>query len=280
METIRNVNFLDALLPMAVIIFIIGMGVVLLNQHFQKNLTAQKLQQEALKAVHQNDLLRSSIFAQEEERKRIAQDLHDEVGSIISIMRMHLVIMEGESAAPTGDAPTLQGTITSENAAPTLAGLQNVRRLSDTALASIHSISHQLMPPQLESFGLTDTLKTLVGPIGKAGGLSIDIGDPASTRDLSWIINLALYRIIMELINNTIRHAEAGQVTISIHRDNRHVICHYNDDGNGLPGKYSGKGLGHKSIEGRVRALEGLLEMGNGPAGGFSAIIRIPLDAK
>jgi len=65
METIRNLNFLDALLPMAMIIFIIGMGVILLNQHFQKNLTAQKLQQEALKAVHQNDLLRSSIFAQE-----------------------------------------------------------------------------------------------------------------------------------------------------------------------------------------------------------------------
>ena len=273
METIRNLNFLDALLPMAMIIFIIGMGVILLNQHFQKNLTAQKLQQEALKAVHQNDLLRSSIFAQEEERKRIAQDLHDELGSIISIMRMHLMIMEGqsagdsESAVPTGDAPTL-------------VGLQNVRRLSDNALASIRSISHQLMPPQLESFGLTDTLKTLVGPIGKAGGLSIDIGDPESTRDLSWIINLALYRIIMDLINNTIRHAGAGEVTISIHRDNRYVICHYKDDGKGLPEKYGGKGLGHKSIEGRVRALEGLLEMGNGPAGGFSAIIRIPLDAK
>jgi signal transduction histidine kinase len=261
METIRNVNFLDALLPMAVIIFIIGMGVVLLNQHFQKNLTAQKLQQEALKAVHQNDLLRSSIFAQEEERKRIAQDLHDEVGSIISIMRMHLMIMEEQSTA----GPE---------------GLGNVRRLSDNALASIRSISHQLMPPQLETFGLTDTLKTLVGPIGKAGGLSIDIGDPESTRDLSWIINLALYRIIMELINNTITHAGAGEVTISIRRDNRYVICHYKDDGKGLPEKYGGKGLGHKSIEGRVRALEGQLEMGNGSTGGFSAIIRIPLDAK
>jgi signal transduction histidine kinase len=273
METIKNLNFLDALLPMVVIIFIIGMGVVLLNQHFQKNLTAQKLQQEALRALHQNDLLRSSIFAQEEERRRIAQDLHDELGSIISIMRMHLMMMEGQSAANPESITTPEG-------APTPEGLQNVRRLSDNALASIRSISHQLMPPQLESFGLTDTLQTLVGPIGKAGGLSIDIGDPESTRDLSWIINLALYRIIMELINNTIRHAGAGEVTISIHRDNRYVICHYKDDGKGLPEEYSGKGLGHKSIEGRVRALEGLLEMGNDPIGGFSATIRIPLDAK
>lgn len=279
METIRNLNFLDALLPMAMIIFIIGMGVVLLNQHFQKNLTAQKLQQEALRAIHQNDLLRSSIFAQEEERRRIAHDLHDEVGSIISIMRMHLVIMEGQSAALTGDAPNPEGTAPT-GAASTLEGLQNVRRLSDNALASIRSISHQLMPPQLESFGLTDTLKTLVGPIGKAGGLSIDIGDPESTRDLSWIINLALYRIIMELINNTIRHAGAGEVRISIRRDNRYVICHYKDDGKGLPEKYGGKGLGHKSIEGRVRALEGVLEMGNDPTGGFFAMVRIPLDAK
>lgn len=257
METTQNLTFLDALLPMAGIIFIIGMGVVLLNLHFQKNLAAQRLQQQALKAIHHNDLLRHSIHAQEEERRRIALDIHDELGSVISIMRMHLLVMQEQSGHES---------------------LLNILRLSDIALASIRSISHQLMPPQLESFGLTGTLQSIVSQLSQTGQLSIDIDDAESTTDLSWAINLALYRIIMELINNTIRHAEAGRIKISIRRDNRFVICDYTDDGKGLPATYTGKGLGHKSIEGRVRSLEGLLKMGNGQPGGFFATIRLPLD--
>ena len=263
METIRDINFIDTLLPLAVIVFIIGTGVVLLNQHFQKNLSIQKLRQETLKSRHQIDLLRSSIHAQEEERRRIAQDLHDELGSIISIMRMHLVMLEQQH---TGGTESL------------LAGLQNARQLSETALASIRSISHQLMPPQLASFGLIETLESVVEQIEKTGNITIQLNAPSSVTDLSWIVNLALYRIVMELINNTIKHANAKQITVDIQCDNRYITCYYTDNGKGLPEKDMGMGLGHKSIEGRVSALEGKLEWGNQAAGGFFATIQIPVE--
>lgn len=262
MEKIRDLNFIDTLLPLAAIIFIIGTGVVLLNQHFQKNLSIQKLRQEALKSKHQNDLLRSSIHAQEEERRRIAQDLHDEVGSIISIMRMHLVMLEKQHAAGEGSL---------------LAGLQNTRQLSETALASIRSISHQLMPPQLASFGLIETLESVVEQIEKTGKITIQLHAPPSVTDLSWIVNLALYRIVMELINNTIKHADAKEIKIDIQCDNRYITCHYADNGKGLQEKDMNKGLGYKSIEGRVSSLEGKLEWGNHAAGGFYATIQIPV---
>ena len=98
METIKNPVYIDVLIPLMVIIFIIGVGVVLLYQHFQKNLFIHKLKQETLKANYHNDLLRSNIKAEEEERKRIAQDLHDEMGAVLSIMRMNLVLLEHKAS--------------------------------------------------------------------------------------------------------------------------------------------------------------------------------------
>src|SRR5690606_38427100 len=127
MEGIKNVDFLQTLLPLTLIIFIIVTGVVLLNLHFQKNLLKQKIRQEEMESIHQNDLLRSSIHAAEEERKRIAQDLHDELGAVLAIMRMNLVMLEQKNK---------------DGAEALIAALQNARQFSETALANVRSISH------------------------------------------------------------------------------------------------------------------------------------------
>lgn len=263
METIKDINFLNTLLPLAVIIFIIGIGVLLLNQQFQKNLTDQKLKQEALKNRHHNDLLRTSIQAQEEERKRIAQDLHDELGSVLSIMRMQLVLLEQQSK---------------DREASLLAVLQSARQLSEKAMADVRSISHQLMPPQLESFGLIKTLESVIWQINNTGEITIQLNCPTPMPELSWNIHLGLYRIAMELINNTLKHAEAKQVKIDFDCADRHITCTYYDNGKGIPANNIPAGWGHKSIEARVSALEGKLEMGNRENGGFYAIIKLPID--
>ncbi len=84
----NQVTFINTLLPFAGILFLIALGVVFLTQQFRKNLYRQQLEQEELKKKHQVELLRSNIQAQEEERKRIAQDMHDELGAALSITRM------------------------------------------------------------------------------------------------------------------------------------------------------------------------------------------------
>jgi signal transduction histidine kinase len=263
METIKDINFLNTLLPLAVIVFIICIGVLLLNQHFQKNLANQKLQQQALKSIYQKDLLRTSIHVQEEERRRIAQDLHDELGSVLSIMRMQLVLLEQQSR---------------EHAASLAPALQGARQLSEKAMADIRSISHQLMPPQLVSFGLIQTLESVIWQINSAGEITIQLTHPSPMSVLPWTVNLGLYRIVMELINNTIKHAKATLVTIDFTAHDQHITCRYCDNGTGLPETSAQAGMGHKSIEGRVTALEGKLTMGNRTTGGFYATIEIPID--
>jgi signal transduction histidine kinase len=177
-------------------------------------------------------------------------------------MRMHLMMLEQQS---TGCPEDLQNR------------LLNVRQLAETALVSIRSISHQLMPPQLESFGLLKTLESVTGQINKTGEITIELNSTVPMDKLSWIINLGLFRIIMELINNTLKHAGAKFVTIDLLGNNELLICHYRDDGKGLPKDNTNKGLGLKSIEGRVNSLGGKLELGNGDAGGFYAIIQVNL---
>ncbi len=253
---------LNTLLPLIGIIFIIAVGVVLLNQHFHKNLFQQKLAQEELKNQHQKDLLLSSILVQEEERKRIAQDIHDELGALLSISRMHLVHLENQHQ---------------DKEAAIIPSLQNIRNLTETAISSMRRISHDLMPQQLETFGLVKTLEAVAAQANNAEGMDIQVTADDEFPNLLWPVKLGLYRINMELVNNTLKHAAASEIHIQLSFADDKVHCHYTDNGKGLANNNSTDGLGHKSIEGRVHSLGGTIALGNGSNGGFEAVITIPV---
>jgi signal transduction histidine kinase len=264
MEGIKDIDILHTLLPLTLILFIVVTGVVLLNLHFQKNLLKQKIKQEELESKHQRDLLRASIHAEEEERKRIAQDLHDELGAVLSIMRMNLVMLERQQNTEAGDAM--------------ISGLQNARHLAETALTNVRDISHRLLPPQMQAFGLISTLESVIQKIEKGGDIFVRLHASVNLPQLNWETSLALYRILMELINNTIKHAGAKNIEISITSDGQNVICDYADDGKGLAHGWQHNGLGQKSMEGRVSALKGKLERSKEGSRGFGVQITVPLE--
>ena len=250
METPESVEFLVTLLSFAGIVFIIAIGVVLLSQQFRKNLVQQKLEQEKLKNQHHHELLKSSIEAQELERKRIARDLHDELGAVLSISRMHLLKMEEQCEVVNG------------------LPLANVRTLTENAIASMRRISHELMPPLLESFGLAKTLESLSTNLNSNTGIQINfVAD--ELPPLTWPVQIGLYRICMELINNTIKHAQATKIDIEISISNAHLVLHYRDNGKGVGEGHHVGGLGSHSIQARVSALSGRIVSESLPGKGF-----------
>lgn len=266
METINDTVFVGTLVPLLLIIFIIGGGVIFLYLHFQKNLFTQKLKEETLKNIHQNELLSSHIKAQEEERKRIAQDLHDELGAVLSMIRMNLVMLEQHS----GQLPEK-----TENS------LKNVRELSESALNSVRSISHRLMPPQLVAFGLLKTMDSVTENINATGQLQIYFRAPDTLPPMPWETTVGLYRIMMELINNTIKHSGADEVSIELLAHTEEIECLYVDNGKGMDINTVKRGMGYASIEGRVNALKGVFSTGKNIHGkGFRADIRVPLEAE
>lgn len=260
-QTITQLNPRVELLPLIGIIFIIAIGVVLLNQHFQKNLFQQKLEKEEIRNLQQQELLRSSILAQEKERKRIAQDLHDELGALLSISRMHLVHLEEKKPDPEKISPALE----------------NIRSLIDKSLLSMRKISHELMPPQLEDFGLVKTLESVAAHANMTGGIHIRIEATDPLPILSWPIKLGVYRMCMELINNTLKHAKADSITIQIHSIGQHIECLYSDNGIENWKEEMHAGLGLKSMEGRANSLGGSISF-NKTEHGFNAQILIPME--
>ncbi len=260
METSEELNFLATLLPLVGILFIIAMGVVLLMQQFRKNLYRQKLAQEELITLHQQELLRSSIQVQEDERKRIATDIHDELGATLSIARMHLMTLEAQSK---------------NNSAENAAAFQNIRSLIETSMTSVRRISHELMPQNLQMFGLPETLQSIVKMVNSSNNIHILIRCDDEVNDLSWAMKLGLYRISLELINNTIKHARAKEICLDIHCKNNELTFFYTDDGIGLSENFEKFGLGQKSIEARAMSIGGTLKVGNKKTGGFYAQITI-----
>jgi signal transduction histidine kinase len=184
--------------------------------------------------------------------------LHDELGAVLSIARMHLIQLEEHSAEVQ------------------LASIRNIRTLTESALVSMRRISHELMPAQLESFGLVKTLEALATRTNTERGIQLHVlAEELPT--LPWSIQLGLYRICLELITNTLKHADAHVIELRIVYRSSYLVFYYQDDGKGLPSSAI-EGLGTTNIEARVSALSERIVPSHSDGGGFALTLEIPLN--
>jgi len=255
MEQTQGINFLTTLFPLAMVMFVIALGVILLNQHFRKNLYQQKLEQEEIKNQHQQELLRSAIAAQEQERQRIANDLHDELGAMLSMARMQILQFQKKENNTTNT--------------------ENLLELIETSLASTRRICYQLMPPQIERYGLVASLQSLKANVNSTNETSASFTYPSDFPRFSNAMELGVYRIVSELVNNTLKHAKAKQLMITLILTDSELICSYSDNGVGLTDAAEGSGLGLKSMRARVEALQGIFVISE-QGTGFNCAIKIP----
>lgn len=258
----KDIKLFDTLVPLIGLAVFIVLGVVLMVYQFQRSLFRQRIKEENLKMKHQQDLLRKAIAVQEQERQRIAGDLHDELGARLSLALMQL----------------RQGYGNEKDAAAAL--LPQLEEHLEQALSATKRISYELMPPQLVNLGLKRALLVLVEDVRQAGKIQVELVQAGGGDELPWPVQLGLYRMIYELLHNTLKHAEATAVNIELKETEEKVVCHYRDNGRGIPEELKGQGLGLQSLEGRTTALNGSLEWGNADAGGFFANILLPLADK
>jgi signal transduction histidine kinase len=148
------------------------------------------------------------------------------------------------------------------------------RSLIDNTLGTVRRISYDLFPPGLEAFGLAHELEDLFLQAEKSG-ITIDQQIETGTRP-SPETELALFRIVQELLSNTLRYSKATTVTFFFGEEKDHFAARYSDNGCGFdPGKVK-KGLGLLNIESRVQAAGGELNMRTAPGKGFHLEMRFP----
>lgn len=226
---------------------------------YQRRIFAQQQQREAEEKAHQQQLLVAAVEVQETERRRIAGDLHDEIGSLLSATRLYL------GQLSTGATPEKMLAIKGQSLA-----------IIDEMIQSTRRISHDLLPPALEKFGFQAAAEDLCEQVSNCDAITVNFHSLTDER-VAAKSELALYRVLQELINNTIKHAGATTAEVTVKKKRTHFVLTYNDNGQGFdPPTVDRAGLGLRNIESRVALVGGSLETLTSVGKGLRVTIELP----
>jgi len=238
-------------------------AIILFYTRYQKKFYLQQKMMNDAALAHQVDLLHNNIQSQETERRRISKDLHDDVGSHLANLNVQIC------------------KITYKNSKEELEQMiANCRQLTDSIINTVRNISHNLSPSGLEVFGFSEALGDMCERTAMASGIEIKLKNGAETllQQLDINTSLALYRVIQELLTNTIKHAGANEVTIELTGRAAMLAINYNDNGKGMNENTGKKGMGLYNIESRLSMIHALLLPVAGDRRGFSMRIEVPIE--
>ncbi|MEX8546249.1 MAG: sensor histidine kinase [Mucilaginibacter sp.] len=221
------------------------------NQEEKRNLQIEK----------QNDLLRTILETQESERKRLAEDLHDSVGQVLSAIKLNLHRLNKTCAADEQAVPLLSST----------------RNLVDECIQEIRSIIQNVRPPLLTDFGLVEALADFCKKIQQNTGIEVGFKHETLQNRFSPEVEVTLYRIVQELFGNSIKHAHASFIGINLVSGHEMLVLTYQDNGSGFDLAAYKNGSGLKNMQSRTDFIKGQIEIKSKPGEGMSAEIKINL---
>lgn len=212
----------------------------------------------------QNELFNAIAATQDKERKRIAEDIHDSLGSILSAAKLKLSSLKENQ--PVMSAVHLEK-------------YQVTMQLLDEASSELRNISHNIMPATLSKLGLVAALKNLFNTISSHSGIQINFSTHDFGNRIAEETEISIYRIVLELINNIVKHAQATKVTVQLIRYPDSINLSVEDNGRGFNFQhelFAQKGIGLGNVLSRVDYLKGTINADTSPGRGTTIIIDIP----
>ena len=198
------------------------------------------------------------LRAQEEERKRIARDLHDEVNQSLTALLLRI------EAAGQDAPPKLR------------AQLAEVRRLADQAMGELLDLARQLRPTALDDHGLVAALKTHVREFDSRGTARATFWADPRIGELSPDAQVVVYRVAQEALVNASRHSGASRIEVSLEPRDSRVRLEVSDNGTGFAFAEEGKGLGLSGMRERALLVGGTLDIDSRPGKGTSVVLEVP----
>lgn len=225
---------------------ILTIGLIFLIIFHQKKIIRYQMALQQLEYQQQKMLLNASIKLQEEERQRLAADLHDDAGPLLATARLYL----NENLVNLDKTTQLQN-------------IYNAKQIIDETIQLIRNISHSLMPPTLKNFGLESAVNDLFQKISGAGTITGSARFHDYKERMPAEKELIVFRIIQELVNNILKHSNSSFIHITQNINGSSFFIRLHHDGKGLTqadfeklNKSSG-GLGLKNIQSRLNVLQG-----------------------
>jgi len=241
------------LIIMIVVLTIIILFIFLLYRTYINKILNEKRLRHEQEINYQKEITRQSSIVQENERKRIAQLLHDDVGSKLNILSVWLNNDETWNSKRSRDVVT-----------------QQIPEIINTT----RNISHALYPVNFEQFGLILSLEELISNIDSSIVVRLIINHSYHKKDI--IFEVQIYRIVQEFISNVIKHSQATEMSIQIRDTKRSFTIILSDNGIGFNTSLLRKGMGLKNIETRIRSINAIYKWKSKINNGCNLIIVCP----
>ncbi len=210
-------------------------------------------------------ILRNTIETEERERERFSEDLHDGLGPLLSAVKIHLELISSRMGNPVEQGRFIKMT----------------DDLLQESIKSTREIANNLTPNLLNDFGLIEALSVYVEKINKTNTILIDFKVDEPFPALHKQTEVALYRVVCELINNTLKHASAAKIMIKLVKDEKQIEVRYSDNGIGCDVQKMlsspSKGLGLSNIISRVKSINGNCTFSSEPGHHFTSVISVAI---
>ena len=232
--------------------------IMLASLLFIKRIFNIQKQIDDLRKQNEAKVLSAILKTEESERQHFAKELHDGLGPLLSSVKM--AISAGQH----------------QNNSPEI--LQNAEKLIDESIITLKDVSNKLTPHILVNFGLKKAIKSFINNLQLIGDPTIKFNSNIENKRFSYNIEVVLYRVICELISNTLKHAEAKNIYIDLNIESNTIMLKYIDDGKGfysesIPEETSG--LGYANIKSRIKSLNGSFYLFSRPGEGIHVDIKI-----
>lgn len=252
------------ILTIAAVYLILMLGLWYLRQ--QNNALRKQHLLQAEEIENQKKLLQAVIEAQETERKRIGRDLHDDVGSTLSGLRMMIDIYQPDNVQKNSYEEFCNAC----------------KRIIDKIIRDVRNMSHNLSPSIMNFFGLYSAFEERCSIINRSGKWVIHLTNHTgnAANALGSEASTALYRVLEELINNTVKHAEATRIVVKFEVSDKTLVIEYKDNGKGIAPDVlrRNKGIGFQNIESRLKMIRAKYFIKTETDKGFCLLIECPLN--
>lgn len=239
-------------------LFIIFLGLFMV----QRNKRLAQAKQDAIVIAEREAGIKAIFEATENERKRIASDLHDGVGQQLSGLKLAFSKLGSEVKS---QAPEQEERV------------DQLAQVIDDACVDVRTISHEMMPKSLGEFGLVSAIDDMLQKSLKLSGIAYEFEPMGVDGRFEEQTEISLYRVCQELINNVVKHSGANQVEIQLYKAGQQLIMMVEDDGKGIPSNIKSDGIGLKNMRNRVSSLQGQLSIEPGPESGTVVTVRVPI---
>lgn len=220
-----------------VISLVLLIGVFYIRKIFQFLKRLEEIRQETEKKV-----LSAVIKTEEQERQRFAKELHDGLGPLLSVVKMLVSGFEVKNTAEVNERIK-----------------QNLKQAVDEAIISVRDISANISPHILNNFGLKEAVASFIKKLRPAEGIDIKFSSNLGDRRFGYNTEVIMYRVVCELINNTLRHAEANTIRIALHLEEDILHLNYSDNGIGfdVDRESARYGMGVNNMQYRLKSGNG-----------------------